>query len=131
MQLQPLRWDTTALVLHGRSRLKVPTKTLEVAWYAETSLSLMLENNRKRRLTNFLFLLILDKKKVSNVTVGYIDPSYFFDNKTGDHYLIWKLDGNSLTPHIKCVIFIQALNSDGLSVTGKATAILENTSVRC
>lgn len=55
---------------------------------------------------------------------GVIDAHYF-RRSNGEHYLLWKIDGNAVgqsTP-----IRIQPLAADGLSLTGSPTTILSNT----
>lgn len=55
---------------------------------------------------------------------GAIDPSPFLDTTTSTLYLVWKTDGNS--SNLPCYIFVQALGSDAMTLTGNATAIITN-----
>jgi GH43 family beta-xylosidase len=66
----------------------------------------------------------LGQPLVSAPAPGVIDAHYFRAS-SGKHYLLWKVDGNAVgqpTP-----IRIQELAADGLSLTGSATTILQNT----
>lgn len=62
--------------------------------------------------------------------MGLIDPSYFYDTAKNVHYLLWKLDGNSLTPRAPCIIYAQPLASNGLAVTGTKSELIRNDQVR-
>jgi beta-xylosidase len=52
---------------------------------------------------------------------GSIDPSTFVD-EGGQHYILWKNDGNSV--HGQTWLFIQSLSEDGLSLTGKPAQLI-------
>ncbi|MFC4427844.1 glycoside hydrolase family 43 protein [Deinococcus navajonensis] len=54
---------------------------------------------------------------------GSIDASPFLD-ADGKRYLLWKNDGNCCNQATN--IYIQPLSSDGLHLTGKATALIQN-----
>ncbi|WP_420594184.1 glycoside hydrolase family 43 protein [Deinococcus sp.] len=54
---------------------------------------------------------------------GSIDASPFQD-KDGQRYLLWKNDGNCCNQATN--IYIQPLSSDGLRLTGKASALIQN-----
>src|SRR3954470_16439769 len=54
---------------------------------------------------------------------GSIDPGPF-DDERGQHYLLWKEDGNSRK--LPCIIWAQPLNGDGTRLTGEPREILRN-----
>jgi arabinan endo-1,5-alpha-L-arabinosidase len=53
---------------------------------------------------------------------GAIDPSTYSEN--GQHYLLWKADGNCC--NLPAVIKIQQVSADGLTLTGPATPLIRN-----
>lgn len=57
--------------------------------------------------------------------VGMIDTHYFQD-RDGQGYLYWKLDGNDLRPKEHTPIFVQPLSRDGLSLVGQRREVLTN-----
>ena len=64
---------------------------------------------------------------VSDAKVGLIDPTYYRDPVTGQGYVVWKVDGNGLSPQIPTNLVMQKVSSDGLTVIGKPWNILQNT----
>jgi beta-xylosidase len=52
---------------------------------------------------------------------GSIDPATFVDDD-GSHYLLWKLDANSVGG--QAAIYIQKLSADGLSLEGEPTRLI-------
>ncbi len=64
---------------------------------------------------------------VCDARVGLIDSSYFKDPATGRHYLLYKTDGNGLSPQEKTVIYAQELGPLGLKPIGTRRALLQNT----
>ncbi len=60
---------------------------------------------------------------VQNATLGVIDPTEF-DDAAGNHYLVWKVDGNAAAQPTP--IFAQKLAADGKSLIGAATELITN-----
>eukprot|EP01028_Stygiella_incarcerata_P002944 TRINITY_DN1562_c0_g1_i1.p1 TRINITY_DN1562_c0_g1~~TRINITY_DN1562_c0_g1_i1.p1 ORF type:complete len:368 (-),score=80.24 TRINITY_DN1562_c0_g1_i1:1013-2116(-) len=63
---------------------------------------------------------------VLNENVGTIDPSYVFEKESGRHYLLFKQDGNGHVPKWPSIIFIQEVDSSGLSVIGPPIDLIHN-----
>lgn len=57
---------------------------------------------------------------------GAIDPSFFKDPTTGDSYIVYKNDGNSLHPPQPDTLWLQQVGSDGHTPIGKPKALLTN-----
>jgi beta-xylosidase len=59
--------------------------------------------------------------------VSLIDSSYYRDGATGRHYLLYKTDGNGLSPQEQTVIYAQELGPLGLKPIGTRRALIRNT----
>src|ERR1700744_205064 len=58
---------------------------------------------------------------------GSIDPDVFTDASTGDSYLIWKSDGNHLSPAVNTSLWSVPLGSDFLPTGNNApTQLMSN-----
>eukprot|EP01112_Ceratiomyxa_fruticulosa_P007638 TRINITY_DN1984_c1_g1_i2.p1 TRINITY_DN1984_c1_g1~~TRINITY_DN1984_c1_g1_i2.p1 ORF type:complete len:330 (-),score=54.37 TRINITY_DN1984_c1_g1_i2:49-1038(-) len=61
-----------------------------------------------------------------NASVGYIDPTVFYDEPNNEYYIFWKQDGNANNPPIPSVIFAQKLSASGTTVIGEKVPIIQN-----
>jgi arabinan endo-1,5-alpha-L-arabinosidase len=61
---------------------------------------------------------------VHSDTIGLIDASAFFDEKTDTNYLLWKEDGNAQSAPTP--IRAQQVGPDGLSLTGATSTLITN-----
>ncbi len=61
--------------------------------------------------------------------VGMIDPTFHYDDASGNQYLIWKEDGNGASPPLPTPIWLQMLTADGLHVHAdyKKQELIRNT----
>ncbi|MHB2017296.1 MAG: glycoside hydrolase family 43 protein [Candidatus Xenobia bacterium] len=62
---------------------------------------------------------------IRNMQVGVIDPT-FLRTEDGQQYLYWKEDGNGNHPPQPSRIMAAALSTDGLTLTGQPTPVLQN-----
>ena len=63
---------------------------------------------------------------VQNVSMGNIDPTFWFEQTTQTSYVIWKEDGNGHNPQVPTNIYLAQLSKNATDVIGSWHSILVN-----